>query len=94
MTIDIRREAARYYDLNGGPDDLIFYRDRITSLETKVFELGCGTGRLSIPLAESCAFVHGVDLSDAMISICMEKLEHAKLLSSKVKVELGDITQL
>ncbi len=94
MIIDIRREAARYYDLNGGPDDLRFYRDRITSQETKVFELGCGTGRLLIPLAESCAFVHGVDLSDAMIAICMEKLERAKLPSSKVKVELGDITQL
>ena len=75
MPIDIRTEAVRYYDLNPTMfDDIPFYRDRISSREMSVLELGCGTGRVLVPLVQDCAFIHGVDVSEAMAVICRKKL--------------------
>jgi SAM-dependent methyltransferase len=93
MTIDIRAEAASYYDLNpNAPNDVPFYKGKIPSPAAQVLELGCGTGRVLLPLAESCSYIHGIDLSDAMLAICQTKLQQAGIPSSKAKVEVGDIT--
>ncbi|MGB2823025.1 MAG: class I SAM-dependent methyltransferase [Phycisphaerae bacterium] len=95
MPIDIRAEAARYYDLNPqAPDDIPFYRERIPSPDSAVLELGCGTGRVLVPLATDCAYIHGVDASGAMISICREKLAGAGIPVTKARVEVGDITEI
>ena len=76
MTMDIRAEAASYYDLNPNtPNDVPFYRAKIPSPAAHVLELGCGTGRVLLPLAESCGYIHGIDLSDAMLAICQTKLQ-------------------
>ena len=43
--MDIRTDAARYYDLDPDvPDDLPFYRNLVPSKDARVLELGCGTG--------------------------------------------------
>ena len=95
MNIDIRYEAARYYDYCPvTPHDLPFYIQHLPSPQAKVLELGCGTGRVTIPLSQQCALVHGFDLSEAMISICREKLQQENIPPAKVKVEVGDITDL
>ena len=45
--MDIRDDAAQYYDLQTFPiDDLAFYRERIPGRQARVLELGCGTGRV------------------------------------------------
>ncbi|MDJ0839802.1 MAG: class I SAM-dependent methyltransferase [Acidobacteriota bacterium] len=76
--IDIRMDAARYYDLNPlCPEDFAFYRKRLPSPRSSVLELGCGTGRILLPMALECAFIQGVDISEAMISICRDKLDNA-----------------
>ena len=93
--MDIREEAARYYDMNpDAPRDLDFYRDRIPSPASTILELGCGTGRVLIPLVENCAYIHGVDISAAMISLCQEKLVKANIPANRARVEVGDITDL
>jgi SAM-dependent methyltransferase len=51
----------------------------------RVLELGIGTGRIALPLAERGAQVHGVDLSPAMI----ERLR-AKPGGSEIPVTIGD----
>ncbi len=95
MPIDIRSDAARYYDLNPEMlDDIGFYRDRIPSPEASILELGCGTGRVLLPLLRNCGYIHGVDASEAMISICMEKLSRASISSSRATVQTGDITDI
>lgn len=95
MPIDIRSDAAKYYDLNPGvPDDVSFYRDRLPGADATVLELGCGTGRVLVPLAESCAYVHGVDLSPAMIAICQRKLAEAGIPDTRARAQVGDITNL
>ncbi|MGH7450875.1 MAG: class I SAM-dependent methyltransferase [bacterium] len=93
MPEDIRAAAAKYYDLDPDPlEDAPFYKRLIPSPQTQVLELGCGTGRVTVPLAASCGHIHGVDLSPAMIAICRQKLEKANLGVAKVRVEVGDIT--
>ena len=91
--VDAREKAARFYDLSpGNPnEDIACYRERLPSTEASVLELGCGTGRVLIPLSESCSCIHGVDASDPMITICREKLAERGRPPSKVNVETGDI---
>ena len=93
MPIDLRAEAARYYDLNPNViDDVPFYIDRLPHANARVLELGCGTGRVSLPLAARCVYLHGLDLSDAMLAICREKIKAAELGPHRIVVEHGDIT--
>ncbi len=92
MTIDIRAEMAKYYDLWPPPfDDVPFYKQHIASPDAAVLELGCGTGRVLVPIAGSCGYIHGVDISEAMLSICKQRLAKAGVPSDKARVELNDI---
>ena len=53
----------------------------------KVLDIGCGTGRASIPLQKMRHNVVGIDIVPSMI-------ENAKKISKKIKYEVGDATQL
>jgi tRNA G46 methylase TrmB len=51
MVTDSRTQAAKYYDLSPDtPADVPFYKKLISSRETRVLELGCGTGRVLVPV--------------------------------------------
>ena len=93
MAIDIRTEAARYYDLN--PEtltDIRFYQDRLPSSDAAVLELGCGTGRVLVPLTKDCAYIHGIDVSEAMVSLCQKKLAYAGVPATTAQADVADIT--
>ena len=93
MKVDIRTEAAKYYDCSPNvPDDIPFYINHIPSQRATVLALGCGTGRVTLALAQHCRYIHSIDLSESMISICQGKLIKANIPLSKAKVEVGDIT--
>ena len=93
MPLDLRAEAARYYDLNPNAlNDVPFYIDRLPNPDARVLELGCGTGRVSLPLAHKCGFLHGLDLSEAMLELCQEKIAQAGLSADRIVVEYADIT--
>ena len=93
MSLDLRAEAARYYDLNPNMlADIPFYIDRLPKPDARVLELGCGTGRVSLPLAAECALLHGLDLSVAMLDLCREKIVQSGLDPDRIRVEHGDIT--
>ncbi|GAB4332914.1 MAG: class I SAM-dependent methyltransferase [Candidatus Abyssubacteria bacterium] len=95
MSTDVRRDWAKYYDLLPVPfNDIDFYKARIPSPDASVLELGCGTGRVLIPLAAHCGFIYGVDRSEAMLAICREKLKVAGLLRGRALVKEGDIADL
>ncbi len=89
---DTRAEPARFYDLNPNlPRDVPFYIERLPCPRARVLELGCGTGRVAVPLAAHCASVHGLDLSEAMIRIAREKVAAAGL-SDRISIYVGDIS--
>jgi SAM-dependent methyltransferase len=92
VTKDIRAEVARYYDLNPQvPSDVSFYAGLVPSPTASVLELGCGTGRVLVPLAEHCGFIQGIDRSEAMLAICQDKLRRANVAAT-AKAVVGDIT--
>ena len=93
MPLDLRAEAARYYDLNpNAPNDVPFYIGRLPRPDARVLELGCGTGRVSIPLARVYGFLHGLDLSEAMLDLCRAKIDESGLDPDRIVVEHADIT--
>ena len=93
MTEDIRAEAAKYYDANPTiPDDIGFYQARLPSADAVVLELGCGTGRVLVPLSSGCRAIQGLDISEAMLARCRQKLQAAGITPSQAQVALGDIT--
>ena len=84
MSDDIRAEAAQYYDVNPTiPDDIAFYQARLPSSDAAVLELGCGTGRVLLPLAAVCGFIHGIDRSQAMLARCLQKVQAAAIPPTK-----------
>ena len=92
---DTRSDAAQYYDLGPQmPDDVPFYVDRVPSPDATILELGCGTGRVLVPLTSRCAFIQGVDRSEGMLAICRARLGDSGISPSRARLLLGDITDL
>jgi SAM-dependent methyltransferase len=93
MQSDYRLTAADYYDKFCGPPpgDVDFYGSRVTP-QTRVLELGCGTGRVLVPLAKRAGYVHGLDHSPAMLEICRRKIHAAGLDANEATAEVADIT--
>lgn len=91
---EIRAKAAAYYDLTPPPfDDLPFYRGHIRSPKASILELGCGTGRALVPLAEHCDQIYGIDISIAMLDRCRTKIQNAGI-QDKARVAQEDITRI
>lgn len=91
---DPRAGLALYYDLDTTfPHDIPFYLEQLASPKTTVLELGCGTGRVSVPIARHSARFVGVEHSAEMAGTCERRLAEADL-SSKARVVMGDITDL
>ena len=72
-------QVARFYDLDlaGFDDDVALYLELAAGGD--VIELGCGTGRVAVPLAEAGLRVTGVDLSPAMLARARERAEGLRL---------------
>lgn len=95
MPVDFRTGVARYYDYSPKqPDDVGFYISRLPSRKSTVLELGCGTGRVLVPLASHCSYIHGIDLSEAMLAVCREKLHALTVSKKRCVVQPGNITSL
>lgn len=66
------------YELAGGfPDDIPFYRELARGCGGPVLELGCGAGRVLLPLLNDGLHAAGLDLSPAMLALAREKLRAA-----------------
>jgi SAM-dependent methyltransferase len=93
------RELARLYDLEyqGYTDDLDFYTQYALLLDPDkrlpVLELGCGTGRVLLALAEAGFQVIGVDQSPGMLALLRDKAEASKLLR-RISLEESDMASL
>ena len=66
---------ARFYDLdyNSFQDDVPFYLGLAEHTGGPLLELGCGTGRLLVPLARAGFEITGVDLSEGMLQVARGK---------------------
>lgn len=70
---------ARYYDLDFQDrlDDIGLYRAFALRCGSPILEIGVGTGRVAIPLAQAGYQLTGVDISPAMLDVAAEKSRKA-----------------
>ena len=95
MLADFREEVAKYYDCDPRQSgDIEFYRKLIPSDKANILELGCGTGRVLIPLSAHCDYILGVDISEMMLKICREKLKASGISRNRARIKSDDITAL
>jgi SAM-dependent methyltransferase len=91
MTLESLYSDGRYYDLEfrKWTMDIPFYTSLIEKKPGSVLDLGCGTGRVTIPIAKLGVPVTGLDLIPSM-------LQQAKVNAELAKVEIdwhqGDMT--
>src|SRR5260370_5817083 len=68
---------ADYYDespvVKGRTQDVAFYRDAARDFGDPVLELGCGTGRITMALAEAGQRITRLDLSERMLERAIKK---------------------
>ncbi len=70
-------QVAEYYDHvvpNRERKDVQFFLEAARAAHGPVLEIGCGTGRLLIPIARAGCEITGLDLSPDMLAACREKL--------------------
>lgn len=94
---NLYRPSAHLYDLDPREitrDDIPFYRKRADETGGSVLELGCGTGRIAIPLAEDGHEIWGVDLSEEMLAQLREKATRLPAsVAARLHVLHGDMTR-
>jgi ubiquinone/menaquinone biosynthesis C-methylase UbiE len=87
--------SAHLYDLHPGLDDfhdLEFYLHWAQKAGGPILELACGTGRLTIPIAEAGYTIHGLDLSSAMLDIFARKIKNlTPEVAERITLHEGDI---
>jgi SAM-dependent methyltransferase len=90
-------EYAAYYDWENaqtvGRRDIAFWQRMASAVKGPVLELGCGTGRVALPVAREGATVVGIDRSAPMLARARKRVRRAKL-QSQVQLVRGDIRHL
>jgi SAM-dependent methyltransferase len=81
-----------FYELFYGQrdDDLQMYRDFALAADGPILELGCGTGRVLMPLAHDGHRITGLELSAAMLANAQAKVD-AHNLNDQVTLVQGDM---
>ncbi len=90
-------ECARFYDWENartlGRRDEPFWRRIASRTAGSVLELGCGTGRLTVPIARVSGCLVGVDRSAAMLRHARRRARRAKM-GDRLSLVRGDIRRL
>jgi len=69
--------------------DVVFYLAMTRELQGPILEVGCGTGRITLPLIETGQEIYGVEVSPSMLRILRHKLaERPELLP---RIHEGDM---
>ncbi|MGH9382677.1 MAG: class I SAM-dependent methyltransferase [Vicinamibacterales bacterium] len=90
-------DYAPFYDWENaqtvGRRDVPFWRRLAMGADGRVLELGCGTGRIAIPIARAGRAVIGVDRSEPMLARALARVRRARL-QRKARLVRGDIRDL
>ena len=88
---------APFYDWENrrtvGRRDIRFWTDLARRVNGTVLELGCGTGRLSLPVTRVAKHFVGIDRSEPMLGRLRTRLRRARLMS-RTSIIRGDIRSL
>ena len=90
-------DYARFYDWENAQTvqrrDVAFWQRLAAAAGGHVLELGCGTGRITAPVAKSGTALVGIDRSPAMLARAAARLRRARL-TDRASLVRGDITLL
>ncbi len=71
-------------------DDVPFYLEWARKTRPPALELGCGTGRILVPLAEAGIEIWGLDICQPMLDIARSKLKpHSQKLVTLVQADMA-----
>lgn len=90
-------DLARFYDLDHAlvRADVDMYRQFAAQSGSPILELGCGTGRIALPLARDGHEVAAVDISSAMLAALQAKLaQEPPAVAARVQVIQADMRRL
>ncbi|MCI0837797.1 MAG: class I SAM-dependent methyltransferase [Chloroflexi bacterium] len=85
---------AEWYDIfysATDPGDVEFYHGLCRASGGPVLEIGVGTGRIALPLAQQGMEVVGIDLNDPMLRVAERKALEAAPLSGSLKLIQADM---
>jgi ubiquinone/menaquinone biosynthesis C-methylase UbiE len=91
---EYERANGLYYDQYsfGLEGDTQFYVEEAKNAGSPVLELGCGTGRILIPIAESGIIITGLDRSKTMLSAARDKVgSFDARIQEKIELVEGDM---
>jgi len=90
-------DYAPFYDWENaqtvGRRDILFWQRMAAPVDGPILELGCGTGRVAIPVARKGSTVIGIDRSASMLARGHMKVQRSRL-AARVKLIRGDIRHL
>jgi SAM-dependent methyltransferase len=88
-------DYAPFYDWENAQTvarrDVAFWQRLAAAQDGRVLELGCGTGRITVPVAKTGARVIGIDRSAPMLARAQQRLRRARVAAGLLR---GDIRQL
>ncbi len=89
------RAIARFFDAETADktDDLRMYSRLAAETEGAILDVGCGSGRVLIHLAQEGHRVHGIESDPAMLRELERKLELMPQLSAQIKVVQADAAE-
>ena len=89
MNLDL---IAQYYDLLYGnlEEDLPMWETLMENVNGSILEVGCGTGRILLRLAQAGHTLTGLDLSEVALSAAQAKIEAAGL-TQRVFLQQADM---
>ena len=86
--------SAELYDYYVGLGDLAFWQSAAQEAGATALELGCGTGRLLIPLARAGLRMTGLDITPTMLAVARRKLaRETSEVRERVRLVEGDMTE-
>lgn len=85
-------QVARFYDAETGDktDDLIMYSRLAEESSGGILDVGCGTGRVMIHLAQQGHHVHGIDNDRAMLERFAQKIDQLPSLRGQLSIIHAD----
>ncbi len=84
--------SSEFYDHHAIRDDLDFYLSYAVNTPGSILELGCGTGRILVPIAGTGKRITGLDRSDGMLKICQGKIDRLQAeVRGRVRLVRADI---
>jgi SAM-dependent methyltransferase len=93
---DTYKLSAKYYDdaYANAPNlvDLPFYLELAARMGGPVLEMGCGTGRVLLPIARAGTEIHGLDSSASMLQVLRERIRSEPTeVQRRIVLHEGDI---